>query len=102
MKKLGHAWTLSVEPTIWSWSAGFSASADWVADRGLTLSPAANFWKPSTTTRSPGFRPSTTSQRPSCAAPEPHRLQGGAVVVLDDEDFAAAAAVALDGLLRER
>src|SRR5829696_5908382 len=30
---------------------------------------------------------------------QPHRLQGGAVVVLDDEDLAAATAIALDGLL---
>ena len=35
----------------------------------LTLSPGSNFWKPSTTTRSPGFRPSLTSHCSSCTAP---------------------------------
>src|ERR1700755_3404145 len=35
---------------------------------GLTLSPAANFWKPSTTTLSPAFNPSVTNHLPPCRA----------------------------------
>src|SRR4029078_13421485 len=35
---------------------------------GRTLSPAANFWKPSTTTLSPAFNPSVTNHWPPCTA----------------------------------
>ena len=68
----------------------------------MTLSPAANFWKPSTTTLSPAFRPSVTNQLAVLHRAGAHRLHGDAVVVLDDEHLAAAAAVALDRLLRHR
>ena len=69
---------------------------------GLTLSPAANFWKPSTTTLSPAFRPSVTNHWPSCTEPVRTGCDRHAVIVLDDEHLAAAAAIALDRLLRHR
>ena len=64
------------------------------------MSPAANFWKPSTTTLSPDFRPSVTNHWPSCTDPVRTGCDRDVVVVLDHEHFAAAAAVALDRLLR--
>ena len=57
MKKLGIelyrcAWVASPAPAAPSADASASARAC-----GRTLSPAANFWKPSTTTLSPAFNP---------------------------------------------
>src|SRR6185312_9056525 len=50
-------------------TTSLDASAASTQASGLTLSPATNFWKPSTTTRSPAFRPSVTSNWPSCSSP---------------------------------
>ena len=76
MKKLGIAISASRQLCDDGWSSRAQLAAvhaltsspplDAVAiaasGSGSTTSPATNFWKPSTTTRSPGFTPSRISQ----------------------------------------
>jgi hypothetical protein len=67
---------------------------------GATTSPGSNFWKPSTTMRSPGaidHLPLLVDDSPGA-----HLLQDGPVVRAHHIDLAGAGGVALDRLLRNR
>ena len=61
MKKLGMSAYRLIEADDRDVAVASVAALACVQACGMTLSPAANFWKPSTTTRSPAFRPSVTS-----------------------------------------